>query len=292
MFEGVHTAIITPFRDGTIDYAVLEQLIERQIDGGVDGVVPMGTTGESPTVSHPDHREYIRRVVELVDGRVKVLAGTGSNSTEEAISLSRAAADAGVDGLLLVNPYYNKPPQEGLILHFDRVARSVPVPSILYNIPGRTGVNFQPENVARLLDNNDQIVAIKEASGDIAQIMRLYELCADRLAILSGDDNMFFPLLSVGGKGIISVISNIIPADIKKVHATFMSGNIDEARNVFYRLLPLARMMFLDTNPIPVKAAMEMLGLCGGELRLPLVPLPGDKRALLREALTDYGLLG
>jgi 4-hydroxy-tetrahydrodipicolinate synthase len=291
MFEGVNTALITPFRDGTIDYDVLEVLIERQIEGGVDGIVPMGTTGESPTVSHPDHREFIRRVVELVDGRVKVLAGTGSNSTEEAISLSRAAADAGVDGLLLVNPYYNKPPQEGLILHFDRVARSVPVPSILYNIPGRTGVNFQPENVARLLDNNDQIVAMKEASGDIAQIMRLYELCGDRLTILSGDDNMFFPLLSVGGKGIISVISNIIPSDMKKVHSTFMSGNLDEARNIFYRLLPLARMMFLDTNPIPVKAAMEMMGLCGGELRLPLVPLPGDKRALLREALTDYGLL-
>ncbi len=290
MFEGVYTALVTPFRDDRIDYAALEAIIEAQVKGGVDGVVPVGTTGESPTLSFDEHKEYVKRVVALVDRRVRVIAGTGSNSTREAVHLSQAAQEYGVDGVLLVNPYYNKPPQRGLVAHFEAVAKSISIPAILYNIPGRTGINFLPESILELLDRAPNIVAIKEATGDLAQMMRVIELCGERLTLLSGDDNLLLPVLSIGGKGVISVLSNVLPADMKRIVTLYNEGKIDESRKLFYKVLPLCRAMFYETNPIPVKAAMEMMGRCGGELRLPLVRLSDEHRAKLRQALLDYGV--
>jgi 4-hydroxy-tetrahydrodipicolinate synthase len=290
MFEGVYTALITPFRNGAIDYAALERLVAMQVENNIDGIVPMGTTGESPTVSFDEHKEFIKRVVALVGGRVKVIAGTGANSTEEAIWLSKEAQDAGVDGVLQVNPYYNKPTQRGLIAHFESVAKSIRIPVVLYNIPGRTAVNFLPASIKELMERVGNVVAIKEASGDIIQMMELYELCGDRLTMLSGDDNNLLPFMSIGGKGIVSVVSNIIPADVKKVVTFYNQGKIGEARAQFYRLLPMCRALFLETNPIGIKAAMEMAGHCTSELRLPLVPLAPDNREKLRRALLEYGV--
>jgi 4-hydroxy-tetrahydrodipicolinate synthase len=290
MFEGVYTALITPFRNGTIDYGALERLVALQIENGIDGIVPMGTTGESPTVSFEEHKEFIKRVVDLVGGKIKVIAGTGANSTQEAIWLSKEAENAGVDAVLQVNPYYNKPTQRGLIAHFENIAKSIKIPVVLYNIPGRTGVNFLPASIRELLNRVDNIVAMKEASGDIIQMMELYELCGDRLTLLSGDDNNLLPFLSIGGKGIISVLSNLLPADVKRVVDSFNRGKIEEARTQFYRLLPLCRALFLETNPIGIKAAMEMAGFCTSELRLPLVPLSEENHAKLRAALKMYGV--
>ncbi len=290
MFEGVYTALITPFRNGEIDYAALEKLVAMQIENRVDGIVPMGTTGESPTVSFEEHKEFIKRVVALVGRKIKVIAGTGANSTQEAIWLSKEAEEAGVDAVMQVNPYYNKPTQRGLIAHFESVAKSIKIPVILYNIPGRTGVNFLPAGVKELLNRVDNVVAMKEASGDIIQMMELHELCGDRLTLLSGDDNNLLPFLSIGGKGIISVLSNLLPADIRKVVDSYNAGKIDEARKQFYRSLPLCRAVFLETNPIGIKAAMEMAGFCTSELRLPLVPLSDENHEKLRAALEKYGV--
>ncbi len=290
MFKGMYTAIITPFRDGKIDYSSLEKIIEMQVKSGVDGIIPMGTTGESPTVSFDEHKQFVKKVVQIVNKRVMVIAGTGANATEEAICLSKSAEDAGVDGILSVNPYYNKPTQMGLILHFEHVAKSVKVPVILYNIPGRTGVNFKPESVKELLNRVGNIAAMKEASGDIAQMMNLIELCGERIALLSGDDNLLLPVLSIGGAGVISVLGNILPADVKKVITFYNEGRITESREQFYRLLPLCRAMFLETNPIPVKAAMEMAGYCTSEMRLPMTPLGKELREVVRSELRAYGV--
>jgi len=290
MFEGAYTALVTPFKNDKIDYDALEKHIEFQIKEGIDGVIPMGTTGESPTLSFEEHEEFIKRVVKIVNKRVKVIAGTGANSTSEAIWLTKGAEDAGVDGSLSVNPYYNKPTQKGLIAHYEAIAKSTKLPIILYNIPGRSGVNFLPESIKELLQRTDNIVAMKEASGDINQMMKLVELCGDRLTLVSGDDNLLLPLLSIGGKGIISVLSNILPADVKRVITLYNDNKTVEAREAFYKLLPLCRAMFLETNPIPIKAAMEMIGFCGGEMRLPLVPISDLNRDILREALSGYGV--
>ena len=290
MFTGVYTALVTPFKDGKIDDGALEKIIEMQIAGGVDGVVPVGTTGESPTLTYDEHKALIKRVVQLVNGRIKVISGTGSNSTEEAMFLTKSAEDSGVDGVLLVNPYYNKPPQRGLIAHFESVARSVKVPVILYNIPSRTGINFLPESVFELINRVDNVVAMKEASGDIAQMMRLIELCGDRLDVLSGDDNLLLPLLAVGGKGVVSVVSNVLPAEVKRVVNLFNERKVEQSQQEFYRLLPLCRDMFCETNPIPVKAAMEMIGLCSSSVRPPLAPLSDEFRGRLKKTLENYGV--
>ncbi|MDY6934698.1 MAG: 4-hydroxy-tetrahydrodipicolinate synthase [Spirochaetota bacterium] len=290
MFSGVFTALITPFRDDKIDYDALGKILEMQIQAGVDGVVPMGTTGESPTVSFEEHKEFIKRVVRIVNKRARVVAGTGANSTEEAICLTRAAEEDGVDGALLVNPYYNKPPQRGLVAHFESIAKSVSIPLIIYNIPGRTAINFEPESIRELLEKTSNITAIKEASGDVTQMMRVIELCGERLTLLSGDDNLLLPVLSIGGKGVISVLSNFLPSDVMNIITLFKKGKIDEARKAFYKLLPLSRAMFLETNPIPVKAAMEMLGYCSSSVRLPLMPLTDEKRERLKGSLIDYGV--
>ena len=290
MFKGVYTALVTPFKNNKIDYDALEKIIEMQIQGGIDGLVPMGTTGESPTASFDEHKDFVKRVVKLAARRVKVIAGTGSNSTEEAIHLTKAAEEYGVDGALLVNPYYNKPTQRGLIAHFEAVAKSVNIPIILYNIPGRTGVNFVPESIQELLNRVNNVTAMKEASGDITQMMRLIELCGDKLDVLSGDDNLLLPLLSVGGKGVISVISNFLPADLKTVVSLYSEGKITESKKLFYKMLPVMRAMFVETNPIPVKAAMEMLGYCSSDVRLPLVQLSDDNKKILQQAMAAYGL--
>ncbi|HPS56935.1 MAG TPA: 4-hydroxy-tetrahydrodipicolinate synthase [Spirochaetota bacterium] len=290
MFEGTYTAIVTPFKNDGIDWESLEKNIEDQVLAGIDGIVPVGTTGESPTLSFEEHDAFIHKVVKIVNGRIKVIAGTGANSTSEAIWLTKQAEDAGVDGVLSVNPYYNKPTQKGLIAHYEAIAKSTKLPIILYNIPGRSGVNFLPESVKELLNRTENIKTMKEASGDIGQIMRLIELCGDRMTVLSGDDNLLLPILAVGGKGIISVLSNVIPADIKKVVTLYNENKTDEARKQFYRLLPLCRGMFLETNPIPVKAAMEMMGKCSGELRLPMTSISDDNRAALKKIMTEYGI--
>jgi 4-hydroxy-tetrahydrodipicolinate synthase len=290
MFEGVYTALVTPFKNGKIDYEALEKIIEMQIQGGIDGLVPMGSTGESPTVSFDEHKDFVKKVVKLVGKRVKIVAGTGANSTEEAIHLTKSAADNGVDGALLVNPYYNKPTQRGLIAHFEAVAKSVSIPIILYNIPGRTAVNFLPESISELLKRANNITAIKEASGDIVQMMRVIELCGNKLTLLSGDDNLLLPVLAIGGKGIISVASNFLPMDVKKVVTLFNENKYNEAREAFYKILPVMRVIFLETNPIPVKAAMEMLGYCSSDLRLPLVSLSDENKKILRQTLSAYGL--
>lgn len=291
MFEGLYTALITPFKDGKIDFDSLEKIIENQIQEGVDGLVPMGTTGESPTLTFGEHKEFVKWVVQKVNNRVKVIAGTGANATEEAICLSREAEGDGVDAILSVNPYYNKPTQRGLISHFEKIANSIKIPVILYNIPGRTGVNFLPESVKELLNRVDNVVAIKEATGDIAQMMRVIELCGDKLTLLSGDDNLLLPVLSIGGKGIISVLSNLLPSDMKNVITLFNEGKIEDCRHLFYKLLPLCRAMFLETNPIPVKAAMSMMGYSSPELRLPLVELSEENKTKLKKSLEEYGVL-
>jgi 4-hydroxy-tetrahydrodipicolinate synthase len=290
MFEGVYTALITPFRNDGVDWEALEQHIENQVQGGVDGVVPMGTTGESPTLSFQEHEAFIHRVVKIVNGRIKVIAGTGANSTKEAIWLTKGAMDAGVDAVLSVNPYYNKPTQKGLVEHYVSIDKACNIPVILYNIPGRSGVNFLPESVKELLDRTEHVVAMKEASGDVAQMMKLIELCGKRLTVLSGDDNLLLPLLGVGGKGVISVLSNLLPADIKKVVTLFNENKLEQCRELFYRLLPLCRAMFLETNPIPIKAAMEMTGVCSGDLRLPMTSLGDSNREILKQRLLDYGV--
>lgn len=291
MFEGLYTALITPFRSGEVDFEALERIIEMQVASGVDGLVPIGTTGESPTVSFDEHIDVVKRIVSIVRGRIRVIAGTGANSTKEAIWLSKNAEDAGVDGIMQVNPYYNKPTQRGLIAHFESVAKSVKVPVVLYNIPGRTGVNFEPESLRELLNRVDNVKSLKEASGDIGQMMRFIELCGDRITLLSGDDNLLLPVLAIGGKGVISVLSNLIPADVKAVITLYNEGKISESRKQFYRILPMCRAMFYETNPIPVKEAMAMLGHCTPELRLPLTPLSDANREKLRQALVGYGIL-
>jgi 4-hydroxy-tetrahydrodipicolinate synthase len=290
IFTGLYTALVTPFKSNKIDFDALEKIIEMQIQGGVDGLVPVGTTGESPTVSFDEHKEIVKRVIKLVNKRVKVVPGTGANSTEEAIHLTKAAQDYGADGALLVNPYYNKPTQRGLIAHFEAVAKSVSIPIILYNIPGRTSVNFLPESIAELLKRVDNISAIKEASGDIAQMMKVIELCGDSMTLLSGDDNFLLPVLAIGGKGVISVLSNFLPADLKKVITLFNEQKYKESREFFYKMLPIMRDIFIETNPIPVKAVMEILGYCSSSVRLPLVELSPENRNTLKKSLIAYGL--
>ena len=290
MFEGVHTALITPFKNGKIDIGALERIIEFQIAGGIDGLIPAGTTGESPTISFEEHEQLIREVVRIAGRRVKIIAGTGANSTDEAVHLAKSAADAGADGVLQVNPYYNKPPQKVLIAHFEKVANSISIPVMLYNIPGRTAVNFFPESVKELLNRTGNIVSMKEASGDINQMMRLIELCGDKISVLSGDDNLFLPLLSVGGKGVVSVLSNILPFDVKQIYTLFTSDKILEATEAFERLLPLCRAIFMETSPIPIKAIMAMAGYCGNDIRLPLIPLEEDRCAEIRRIFNEHGV--
>ncbi len=289
MFKGAFTALITPFKDGMVDEAGLKRLIEFQVKNSMNGIVPCGTTGESATLSYEEHERVIETAIEAAAGRVLVIAGTGSNSTSETIMLTRHAEKAGADAALLITPYYNKPTQQGLYEHYKKVAEETSLPLILYNVPGRTGVNMLPETVARLSEIKG-IVGIKEATGDLKQVSDVLEFAGKGFSVLSGDDFTTLPLLSIGGHGVISVTSNIVPKDVSAMVNGFFSGNIEKAKKLHYRLEPLNRAMFLETNPIPVKTAVSLMGMAEEEFRLPLVRLSAKNRARLKEALKAFGI--
>jgi len=277
MFQGVFTAIITPFKDDKIDYSAYFRILDMQIDSGVSGVVPCGTTGESPTLDYEEHLELIQKTVEYVNNKILVIAGTGSNSTKEAVYLTQEACKAGVDGVLSVNPYYNKPTQEGLYLHFKKIAESSSKPVMLYNVPGRTAVNLSPETIKRLAEIPN-ITSIKEATGDLGQMAKTIQAVGTRMNVLSGDDNLTLPLLAIGGKGIVSVVSNFFPKALVAMVNSFFKGDLDKARKIHYDFLPVFGLAFCETNPIPVKAAMNWLGYSENTLRLPMTPLsPGQQ---------------
>ncbi len=290
MFEGVFTALITPLRDGAVDERALHELVELQIAAGVDGLVPCGSTGEAATLSHAEHRRVIEVVVTAARGRVHVLAGTGSNSTTEAIALTRHAKEAGADGALLISPYYNKPTQDGVVAHYAAIARETSFPLVVYNIPGRTASNLLPSTLARLAEI-EQIVGVKESSGDLNQMAHLIASVPESFAVLSGDDWATLPLLAIGGRGVISTTSNVAPSEIVSLVRAFRAGDVARARDVHYRLLPLVDALFCETNPIPVKAAVAMRGLCRDEIRLPLTPLTLPNRERLQVVMKDLGLL-
>ena len=291
MFEGVLTALVTPFRDGAIDEAALRNLVDLQIEAGVDGLVPCGSTGESATLSHAEHRRAVEIVVQAARGRVPIVAGTGSNSTREAIELTQHAKAAGADGALLISPYYNKPTQEGIFLHYAEVARATSFPLLAYNIPGRTASNILPATIARMADV-PQIVGVKEASGDVGQIAEVIARCPEDFAVLAGDDAMTLPLLALGGRGVIATTANVAPSAMVQMIRAFRAGDVVEARRIHFRLLPLFQVLFCETNPIPVKAALVLMGLCGPEIRLPLTPLSEAHRERLQVVLKELGLLG
>jgi 4-hydroxy-tetrahydrodipicolinate synthase len=288
-FAGLSVAMITPLRDGQVDFEALSRQVEYQIEAGTTCLCPVGTTGESPTLSHPEHERVIAAVVEAAAGRIKVMPGTGSNSTEEALRLTRFAAQAGADAALVVAPYYNKPTQEGFYQHFKALAEAVEIPICVYNIPGRTGKNIEPETIVRMAEVPN-IAMLKEATGSMDQASQV--LASTDLTVLSGDDSLTLPLLALGARGVISVVGNLIPKDMIALLAAFESGDLAGARRWHYKLFPLCRdMLSLATNPIPIKAAMQMLGRDTGELRMPMTPLTPDQQAKLRRTLTDYGLL-
>ncbi len=284
MFSGAFTALVTPFRNGEVDVEALEGLVEFQMQQGVNGLVPCGTTGESPTLSEEEDRLVIGTVVRVTNGRVPVVAGTGSNSTDMAIKYTRMAEEAGADGSLQVAPYYNKPTQEGLYRHFATIAESTSLPLILYNIPGRTSVTISAETIARLAEIPN-IVGVKESTLSMNMVSDIRYLCGDEFDILSGDDPMILPLMSLGGTGVISVVSNIAPGAVSEMVAALNSGDYDRGRELHYQLLPLIRALSVETNPIPIKAAASLLGLCSDEMRLPLVPMSGENLGKLQEVM-------
>ena len=290
MFEGSITAIVTPFKDGNIDEKKFRELVEFQIKNGTSGIVPCGTTGESATLTFEEHDRVIEIAIEQCKKRIKVIAGTGSNSTEEAITLTKHAAKAGADASLQVSPYYNRPTQKGLYEHFKAIAKSVDIPIILYNIASRTGVNIEPETMSRMAQDCKNIVGVKEASGNLEQMARIKALCRKDFALISGDDGLTLPVLSIGGIGVISVVSNIVPADTANLVKAFSEGNIKEAQRLHYKLLPLIKAVFIETNPIPVKTAMGLLGMCAPDLRLPMCSMLPENLEKLQKALDDYGL--
>lgn len=291
MFKGSIVAIVTPFKNGRVDEKKLKELIEFHVKSGTSGIVPCGTTGESATLSFEEHDRVIEIVIAQARKRIKVIAGTGSNSTEEAIMLTRHAARAGADASLQVSPYYNRPTQRGLYEHFKAIAEAVDLPIMLYNIASRTGVNIEPETIARLAHDCRNIVAVKEASGNLDQMSRIKHLCPKNFQLLSGDDSLTLPVLSIGGTGVVSVVANVVPRDVAQLVAEFEKGNIRKAQEIHYRLLPLTKAMFIETNPIPVKTAMGLLGMCSSDLRLPMCPMAPENLEKLKKALKDYRLL-
>jgi 4-hydroxy-tetrahydrodipicolinate synthase len=291
MFAGTHTALVTPFRDGQVDYDGFRRLIEAQIAGGVDGIVPVGTTGESPTLSHDEHREVIRAAVEIAAGRIKVVGGTGSNATDEAIGLTQDAEKAGADGALIVAPYYNKPSPEGLYQHFRAIAAATKLPIILYSIPGRCGIEIGVPVVARLAADCPNIVAIKEAGGSVERVSQLRQAVPESFEILSGDDSLTLPFMSVGAVGVISVASNVAPGLVSELVRAAASGNHRRAEQLHRRLYPLFKDLFIESNPSPAKYALSLtLGL-SAELRLPLVEMSAPSRETVRQTLASLDLL-
>ena len=290
MFKGSLVAIITPFKNGKLDEKAFKDLIEFQIKNGTSGIVPCGTTGESATLSLEEHERVVDLTVQTTAGKVPVIAGAGSNNTAEAVRLSKYAKSAGADAVLLITPYYNKPTQQGIYLHVKAVAEEAGIPIVLYNIASRTGVNIEPHTAARIAQIKN-VVAIKEASGNIAQMTEIKRLCGDKLTLISGDDALTFPVLSIGGTGVISVVANIVPADVAEMIKQYETGNIEASREIYYRLLPLIKAMFIETNPIPVKTTMGMMGKISPELRLPLCPMLPENEKRLKKALKEYKLI-
>jgi len=291
MFSGSIVALVTPFKNGKVDEKKLKELIDFQIKNGSSGIVPCGTTGESATLTTAEHERVIEITIERVDKRVPVIAGTGSNSTEEAINLTKHAAASGASASLQVAPYYNRPTQNGLYEHFKAIAEAVDIPIVLYNIASRTGVNIEPETIAKLAKNCKNIVGVKEASGNLEQMARIKAMCPEDFDLISGDDGLTLPVLSIGGTGVISVVANIVPRDVASLVKEFQKDNFAKARSIYYKLLPLIKAMFIETNPIPVKTAMGMLGICEPDLRLPMTAMLPENAEKLKKALKDYGLL-
>ncbi len=289
-FQGSLVALVTPFRDGKVDEPKLRELVEFHIANGTDVLVPCGTTGESPTLTHDEHKRVVEIVIEAARGRVPVVAGTGSNSTAEAIDLTAHAKKAGAAGALVVNPYYNKPTQEGLYRHFKAIAESVDIPILVYNIQGRTAVNVETETMTRLA-KIPNIVGVKEASGSLDQMTQVILACGPDFTVLSGDDTLTLPLMAVGGRGVISVVANIVPRETADITHAALEGDWKRARELFHRLFPLCRAMFIETNPIPVKEAMAMMGMIAPEFRLPLCRMADGNRERLRTVLQQFGLL-
>ncbi len=290
-FQGAFTALVTPFRNGEVDEERYRALVEWQIEQGINGLVPCGTTGESATLTHQEHKDVIRICVEQVKGRVPVLAGAGSNNTREAVELTRYAKQAGADGALLITPYYNKPTQEGLYQHFKAIAAEVPMPFIVYNVPSRTGINLCPETLARMKRDIPEVIGVKEATGNLIQVSEIIEYCGPDFQVLSGDDFTVLPLLAVGGCGVISVSSNVVPAKMSEMCRAFFEGDLATARRVHYEIASINRAMFLETNPIPVKTALSMMGRIELELRLPMVPLQPANQSRLRDILSAAGIV-
>jgi len=290
MFKGSIVAIVTPFKNGEIDEEKLRELVEFQIENGTDGIVPCGTTGEASTLDYQEHDRVVEIVVHQTRKRVPVIAGTGSNSTKEAIEITEHAKRVGADGALLITPYYNKPSQEGLYRHYKTVAEAVAIPQILYNVPGRTAVNMLPETVARLAEISN-IVAIKEATGSLQQASEIIALCGDKIDVISGDDFITFPLMACGGVGVISVTANIMPKEIAAMIDSFNAGNMEEALRLHLKLLKISNAMFIETNPVPVKTALGLMGICSDDVRLPLAPMSEENTSKLAGIMKEYGLI-
>ncbi len=290
-FQGSIVALVTPFRNGRVDEAKLRELVEFHVAHGTDGIVPCGTTGESPTLTHDEHKRVVEVVVEAARGRIPVIAGTGSNCTAEAIDLTRHAERAGAQAVLVVNPYYNRPTQEGLYQHFRAVAEATRLPVFVYNIQSRTAVNVETPTLARLARDCRNIVGVKEASGSLDQVSQVVSACGPDFIVLSGDDNLTLPIMAVGGRGVISVIANLVPREVADMTHAALEGDFKRARELHYRLYPLARAAFLETNPIPIKEAMAMVGMLEPELRLPLCRMSEANLVRLRQVLRQHGLL-
>jgi len=290
-FQGSFVALVTPFRNGKLDEAKVRELVELHASHGTDGIVPCGTTGESPTLSHDEHKRVVEVVIEAARGRLKVIAGTGSNSTAEAIDLTRHAERAGAAGALVVNPYYNKPTQDGLYRHFRAVAETVAIPILVYNIQSRTAVNVETGTLERLVRDVKNVLGVKEASGSLDQMSQVIAACGPDFSVLSGDDNLTLPLLAIGGHGVVSVIANILPRETAEMVHAALEGDWKRARDLHYRLFPLARAAFLETNPIPIKEAMAMAGMLEPEFRLPMCRMSDANRERLRAILTQYALV-
>ncbi|MDE7366424.1 MAG: 4-hydroxy-tetrahydrodipicolinate synthase [Lachnospiraceae bacterium] len=292
IFEGAGVALVTPFQeDGAVDFGKLKELVDFQIENGTDAIIICGTTGEASTLTHEEHLECIQKCIEYVGGRVPVVAGTGSNCTETAIYLSTEAEKYGADALLVVTPYYNKATQKGLIAHYTAIANSVKLPIIMYNVPSRTGCNIQPETAVELAKNVENIVAIKEASGNISQVAKLMSLADGCIDLYSGNDDQIVPILSLGGKGVISVTSNVIPKDTHLLVKKYLEGDTQGSLELQLKAINLCNALFCEVNPIPVKKAVELMGLCGGTLRMPMTEMEPQNVERLRKAMTEYGLL-
>ena len=290
MFKGAITAIVTPFKNGQFDEAAYRELIEFQVKSGIHGIVPCGTTGESPTLSHAEHKRVVETCIDQVKKRVVVIAGSGSNNTAEALELTKHAQAAGADAALMITPYYNKPTQEGLFQHYKTVASQTKVPIVVYNVPGRTSVNLLPETMARLAELPN-IVGLKDATGDLKQGCKTLELCGDKITVLSGDDFTTLPLMCMGGMGVISVVSNAAPADMAGMCNAFFQGDLAKARELHYKMWPLIEAMFIETNPVPAKTAMKMMGKITGEVRQPLCLMSAANEEKLRQVMQKYGLI-